>query len=160
MKTTLLLCALFAGVGSLAAQPVTVPALGPRYKQTRERAEILFGARNGSFPVPDARIGLFQPPTETSPSVTQAAKSPVIEKPVASDETLLNEILAMLTKSKGGGLVAVGNRTVLTFGQNVYREGDILAVPMREGPVRVRITRISGNSVTLALNDSEVVWRF
>jgi hypothetical protein len=160
MKRILLLCACLAGVGSLAAQPVTVPTLGPRFKQTRERAEILFGHRNASVPLPDARAGLFQPPAETTPPVAPTTKNPSPEKPIASDATLLNEILAVLTKSKGGGLVLVANRTVLTYGQKVYRDGDILPVAMRGGTVQVRITRISSNSVTLSLNDHEVVWRF
>lgn len=160
MKRTLLLCACLAAIGSVAAQPVTVPTLGPRFKQTRERTEILFGHRNGSFPLPDARAGLFQLPPDTTPAATPATKNPSTEKPVASDETLLNEILAVLTKSKGGGLVLVANRTVLTYGQKVYREGDILPVLMRGEKVHVRITRISSNSVTLALRDNEVIWRF
>lgn len=160
MKRTLLLCLCLAGGADLAAQPVTVPTLGPRYKQTRERAEILFGHRNGALPLPDARTGLFQTPVEMVQPVTPNPRNPLTEKPVASDETLLNEILAVLTKGKGGGLVLVGNRTVLTYGQKVYREGDILPVPVKGENVHVRITRILGNAVTLSLNDNEVVWRF
>lgn len=160
MKRIRWLFVCLAGCASLAAQPVTVPTLGPRYKQTRERAEILFGRRNGNLPLPDPAAALFQTAVETTPTTTPTPKNPATEKPVASDESLLNEILALLTKTKGGGLVLVGNRTVLTYGQKVYREGDILPVPIRGENVHVRITRISGNAVTLSLNDNEVVWRF
>ena len=146
-----------AAVGnSKATQPVTVPALGPRYKQTRERAEILFGHRNGSYPLPDPRVSLFQTPVEAIPS-TQPGKTPVPE-PVGSDETRLAEALAAL--KGGGGFLTTEAGTYLTVGTNRYREGDSLPVSVRSGTVELRIVRISGNSATVALNQTEAVLRF
>ena len=163
MKTLFLLGAALLGTGGVQVQPVTVPTLGPRYKQTRERADILFGRRDGSYPLPDPRFGVFQGPAEPPPPVASTPKSTPTQKPPGYDEALLEEVLAVLTKGnrgKGGIVVTPTGRTVLTVGQRVYREGDTLSVPVRGTNVEVRIARISGNSVTLALNENEVFWRF
>ncbi|MEO7414691.1 MAG: hypothetical protein ABIZ81_15180 [Opitutaceae bacterium] len=157
MKLRTIICGTLLTVASAAAQPVTVPALGPRFKQTRERAEVMLGRRNGSYPAPDVNLSLFQTPVTAT--VTSANTEPEPE-PVGSDETLLAEAFATLTKGKGGILVTPDGRAHLTVGPKTYRQGENLPVVLRTGTIDLRIARITGNSVTLTLNESEVVWRF
>jgi hypothetical protein len=161
MKRILRLTACFSllGAAGLSAQPVTVPALGPRYKQTRERVEILFGRRDGSYPLPDVRTPLFQTAAD-SPSAGNPAPKPDRDEPEQSDEFRLAEAVAVLKNSGTGGLVSSGGRTIFTYGRKPYKEGDPLGVVLRGGTVVLRITRITTTSVTLTLNGKEAVWRF
>ena len=79
MNLTRLLCFSLCGITSgafLAAQPVTVPTLGPRYKQTRERAEVLFGHRGGDYPLPDPSFAILQVPAVVPSAPTQPSATP------------------------------------------------------------------------------------
>jgi hypothetical protein len=159
MKSPLLIFVSLLPLATMAAQPVdqpiTVPSFGPRFRQIRERAEVLFGRRDGAFPPPDARLNLFQNPEGTV--IVQQGKVPELE-PMGSDETLLNEAVAAL-KGKGGFAIQ-GNRTFFAVGGKNYGEGDSISVPLRAGPVLLRVTRISRSGVTLTLNQVEAEIRF
>jgi hypothetical protein len=155
MKSPRLVCVSLLALGSLAAQPVTVPMLGPRFKQTRERAEVLFGRRNGAYPRPDAGVNLFQSPAETvrSPDTPEPG-------PVGSDEMLLSEAVAVLKRGGGGTVLAPNGSMLLSVAGKSHGEGDSISVPLRTGTIDLRIIRISGKNVTLRLNQSEAVLRF
>jgi hypothetical protein len=159
MKSRALLCALlFFSAGRAAAEAIVVPALGPRFKQTRERTDALFGLRTGTLPPSDSQTNLFRASAELTPP-RQTTQIDVSRSNQPSDETILQEALAALKKG-GGGLVALGGRYHLTFNQKVYKDGDVILVPVRGRSVEIRIIRVSVGSVTLALNDNEVVWWF
>ena len=160
MNHRLKLCAFIVlGVGAVQAQPIAVPALGPRFKQTHERAEALFGPRNGTHPLPDAQLNLFRASADIAPPRVTPAAGEAPRPVLPADQTILQEALAALKKG-GGGLVAIGGRTHLTFNQKVYKDGDSLSIPVRGKAVEIHITRISSSSVILSLNESEVVWWF
>lgn len=158
MRIGLTVCILIIFAGTAPAQPITVPSLGPRFKQTRERVDTLFGPRDASRPPPDPQLNLFRAPSEAAiPRTAPRTRAPVNH--AASDEFVLQEALAVLKKG-GGGIVMLGDRTRLTFNQKIYRDGDYLVVQVRGSVIRLKIVLITSNSVTLALNESETVWRF
>ncbi|MEO6567680.1 MAG: hypothetical protein ABIO94_02870 [Opitutaceae bacterium] len=155
MKPRTFICGCLFAIASVSAQPVAVPAFGPRFKQIRERADVMLGRRNGSTPPLDTNINLFQTPN--TPTASPADNTPEPE-PVGSDDTLLAEALVVL-KGKVNTMVREG-RSVVSVGPTSYREGESLPVQLRTGKINLRITRITANSVTLALNESVKVFRF
>jgi hypothetical protein len=160
MKTILRVCAGLSCVVSLTAAlspPPTAPNFGPRFRQTRERADVLLGHRDGSYPVPDPRANLFQAPAEAS-LATQTANTPDPE-PAGSDETLLADAVNALKASRGG-FVSLNGIAYLSVGTQRYREGDSLSVPLRSGIIEIRVISIGSKSAILRLNDVEATLRF
>lgn len=143
----------------LLAQPITVPALGPRFKQTRERVNVLFQYRDGSYPALDPEINLFRPLPDLA--VRPAAPKEILPSAQSgdADESLLNQALVSFKKG-GGGIVIASGHAHLTFNQKIYKEGDYISVGVGNKLLRILISRITTNSVTLNLNDTEAVWRF
>ncbi len=146
-----------AGAGG-RAEVITVPALGPRFKQTRERIADLFQNRNGTYPVPDPRQNPFRTGTDpvgestpTATAVPAAALSP------DSDAAILRQGIA--TIKVGGWLV---NRGVpyVTINQRSYKEGDVILVRVQAKAVYLRVKGITQNTVTLTLNEAELTLRF
>jgi hypothetical protein len=147
---------------TLLAQPVTVPALGPRFKQTRERIDSLFQQRDPNRSLPDQQptTNLFRPLLDSENSRPVPSTQATSTEPREDiDETVLNQALLILKKG-GGGIVTVMGRTHLTYNQKIYKEGDYISVALGDRLRRILIRGISTNSVTLALHDSQVVWRF
>lgn len=156
-KAGLLACLTSLAVAQVnGAEAIKPPFLGPRFKQTRERTEALFkdqATSNAAGELPTSLFRFSPPPTAS------VENTPQNEKPIVSDETILNEVLATLKKG-GGGQMTRDGRTVVTFNQKVYKAGDSISVALPAGPVQVQVVMIARKTVTLGLNESQIMWAF
>lgn len=137
------------------AQPVLVPTLGPRYKQTRDRVEEMFRYRNGKAPELDPKVNLFR----ISSHNTEAPDIPVQTKqePAAPDEVILKLAIATL---KAGTVIKDGRAYLVVDGVRRYEEGDFVTATVRGKPVRLLVKRVGQNTATLAYNSAETVAKF
>ncbi|HEX2853799.1 MAG TPA: hypothetical protein VHO24_11215 [Opitutaceae bacterium] len=136
------------------AEPVVVPMLGPRYKQTRERIEVLFRYRNGDLPPLDTSVNLFRiaPHSSAPPELPQTK----VEEPAPPDEMILKLAVATL---KAGTVTARG-RSYLVINKKQYEEGDFIPTLVRGKTVRLLLKRVSQNTATLSYNGVEMVASF
>jgi hypothetical protein len=138
------------------AEPVVVPSLGPRYKQTRERVEELFRYRNGKVPAPDPKTNLFRvaPYNTVLPDLpVQTTKS---EEPSAPDEVILRLAVATLK----GGTLTIGGQSYLSVNKKRYQEGDRIVTKVHDKPVVLILKRLAQKTATLSLNEAEIVVQF
>lgn len=138
------------------AQPVTVPSLGPRYKQTRERVEELFRYRNGNVPPPDPKLDLFRVvPYSGSPPPELPTPTKVEEKSLP-DEVLLKLAVATIK----AGTVTQGGRSYLIANKKRYEAGDFVVTVVRGKPVRLQLKYVAHNTATFAYGEAEMVASF
>lgn len=135
-----------------SAQPIVVPSLGPRYKQTRERVDELFRYRNGTLPVPDPQLNLFRVAAYNSvfPELPVQTR---VDEPAVSDEMILKLAVATLK----GGTLTVGGRSYLTINQKRHTEGDIIVIRVRDRPVSLLLKHLTPNSATFSYKSAEIV---
>lgn len=149
-RRRLLLLFAIAGGCLSAAQPITVPALGPRFKQTRERIDAIFKYRTGEDSVPDPKLNLFRTATApaTAPEIPDVRKN----EPVDSDEVILQQTVASLRRSN----MKRGDQLLLLINQKTYQEGSIVPTRYKDRPVLLEIKAVSENSVTFGYNQAQL----
>jgi hypothetical protein len=145
-----------------AAESVPAAAFTARAKQTRERIDILFRHHNDA---PTTPPGPNQNPFRTAADVPAPAISSSADQPgesvqssfPTSDDVLLKQAVATL---KIGGTVVIGGQINVSINQETYREGGSIIARIQGTPVYLHVRRITSNSVTFALNDSELTQPF
>jgi hypothetical protein len=139
------------------AQPILVPTLGPRFKQTRDRVEEMFRYRNGKAPELDPKVNLFR----ISSHNTESPEVPVQttkQEPEAPDEVILK--LAIATLKAATIITGDGRAYLVVDGKKRYEEGDFITATVRGKPVRLLVKRVGQNTATLAYNSAETVAKF
>jgi hypothetical protein len=147
-------------VGKAPAPPAP---LSPRFQQIRQKMSALFDARNAPPVPPDSRSNPFRPagaaPVAPLPAVEGAAPVPVA---VNNDLVSLQQAVATL-RVKGTVQLGKTLQLIINSGpgkERAYKEGDILSVALAPDSVNLRVRVITRNSVTLTLNDAEMVLKF
>lgn len=141
-----------------------MPAAGftARAKQTRERIDTLFRHRNDAPAPTGPDQNPFRTATDipvaatTSSSAGQPADSAQPSFPT-SDDVLLKQAVATL---KISGTVVIGGQINVSINQETYKEGGSIIARVQGTSVYLHVRRITSNSVTFALNDSEVIQAF
>ncbi len=139
------------------AQPVTVPALGPRYRQTRERIDALFQYRNGTYPLSDPSRDLFRfgdaPPPQIS---TEANKLDLT--PSDSDDAILRRAITGFNL----GRIGQGGVSYVTVNEKRYKEGESVPTRLRDRdkPVFLFVKYVTLTSVTFSYHTAEQVIQF
>ena len=147
-----------------SAEKAPAPPLSPRFKQVRERIDVLFQNRNETPPPPNPRLNPFRPPglpvsnpdpAQLSPDLgLSLTPAPVIP---ASDLARLQEGVATL---KVSGTFEKDGRLYLVINAKPYKNNDVIQTQVQGEPVYMRVREISRRSVTVALNDAEMTLRF
>lgn len=143
--------------------PPPVP-LSPRFQQIRDRIGALFNTRNAPPPPPDPLANPFRAPG-AGPAVLLPAADGTMPEPVVVNDDLARLQQAVATL-RVRGTVQRGRllQLVITSApgkEGTYKEGDIINVVLPPGdPVHVRVRQISAHSVTLTVNEAEMVLRF
>lgn len=138
---------------------VTVP-LTPRFRQIRDRTNVLFHDRLETPPPPDPRYNPFRAPgtvpimvatvgNDGSPTMAPAAPS--------NDLVTLQQVVATL---KIGGTITRQGRLFLTINSGLYKERDIISITVQDQPVHLRVRQITATSVMFSLNDAEYTLKF
>lgn len=148
-------------VGAAPAAPVP---LSPRFQQIRTKIAALFDTRNAPPRPVDPRTNPFRPvgaaPVAPIPAIEGAEPPPVVAN---SDLTLLQQAIGTI-RVKGTVQRGKVMQLVITSGpgkEGTYKEGDIINVALPTGdPVHLRVRSVSARSVTLTLNDAEMVLKF
>jgi hypothetical protein len=132
------------------AQPIAVPALGPRYKQTRERIDALFQYRNGTYALPDTAQNPFRTGeiAQTTPTPDTAKRDPV---PPDSDDAILRKAIASIQLAR----MEVGGVSILVANRKQYKAGDSISIRFRDHTVNILVKDISPIGVTLSYNTVE-----
>jgi hypothetical protein len=144
--------------------PTAPIPLSPRFQQVRTKIGALFDTRNAPPRPPDPRTNPFRPvgaaPLAPLPVVEGAEPPPVV---VNNDLTLLQQAVGTI-RVKGTVQRGKVMQLVITSGpgkEGTYKEGDIINVALPTGdPVHLRVRLVSARSVTLTLNDAEMVLKF
>jgi hypothetical protein len=156
--------ALFLAVLPAQVRPadgVPAAAIAARVKQTKARIEVMFRHRNDAPAAVEPNQNPFRTPSDASSASSIApGGQPTDTQPPAeptSDDVLLKRAVATL---KISGTVVIGDQVNVTINQETYREGGNITVRVLGAPVYLHIRRITPNSVTFALNDSELIQPF
>lgn len=156
-----LLCPLLTGAAALSVQAAT-PVIGEQFFQdTNARIEDLFQHRNNPpkppGPLDDPfRIGDAPLASSLNLNGDSTSSSGVASLP-PSDDSLLRQAAGGLTF---GGILQIGDVQVLVINKTSYKEGGILSVRLQGTPVYLRIISITGNTVTLGLNEARLTLHF
>ena len=142
--------------------PAAPIPLSPRYQQVRDRIGALFNTRNAPPAPPDPTANPFR-----APGAAPIASVPGVEgaPPVAvsDDLTLLQQAIATI-RVKGTVTRNKILQLVINTGpgkEGTYKEGDIINVALPTGdPVHVRVRQVAPHSVTLTVNEAEMVLKF
>jgi hypothetical protein len=148
-------------VGKTPAAPVP---LSPRFQQIRTRINALFSTRNAPPPPPDPLANPFRPagavPVVALPGTEATTPMPAA---LTNDLTSLQQAVATLRVK---GTVQRGQilQLVITSApgkEGTYKEGDVINVVLAQGDsVHLRVSHVSAHSVTLTVNEAEMVLRF
>ena len=180
MKTLRLLCLLFTASALVCAASVesAVPAVpvvpaaktppkasvpnpfAPRFKQVRDRIDVLFQHRNEPPPPPDARSNPFRTPGATplpAPSAGPKGGETALAPDMATDLSLLQQSVATLRVS---GVFEIAGRSHLVINARPYKEGDVIQTQVLGEAVYLRVREISKRSVTLELNEAQMTLKF
>jgi hypothetical protein len=162
---------------STSVTPATPPKtsvpnpLAPRFKQVRDRIEVLFQNRNDVPPPLEPRFNPFRSPTApaaptlaTAPLPTVgtanaegASTSPVPPPPANTNLATLQQAVATL---KVSGVFEITGKSHLVINARPYKEGDVVQTLVAGETIYLRVREISKRSVTLVLNDAEMTLRF
>ena len=146
-------------VGKAPAAPVP---LSPRFQQVRDRIGALFNPRNASPTPPDPMANPFRAPgaAPIAPLAGVDGGTPIA---VDNDLVLLQQAVATI-RVKGTVTRNKVLQLVINTGpgkEGTYKEGDIINVVLSAGdPVHVRVRQVAPHSVTLTVNDAEMVLKF
>lgn len=156
-----LLAAMTLAVAALAADKAepSNPASGAstpaaRFKQVRERADALYRFRNQPPAPPAPEENPFRPvgPVRMAGSVgTPVAAAE--ESTTPTDLAVLQQAVATLRVS---GFFEKEGESYLVINLRAYRVGDVVPGSVRGETIYLRVREIGRNSVTLALNDTEI----
>lgn len=152
------------GPPPIGNSPTAPVPLSPRFQQIRTKIGALFNTRNSPPTPADPRTNPFRPagaaPLAPLPVIEGADPVPVVAN---SDLVTLQQAVATLRVK---GTVQRGKimQLVITSApgkEGTYKEGDIINVALPTGdPAHVRVRQISPRSVTLTLNEAEMVLKF
>jgi hypothetical protein len=140
---------LLATAWSAQAQPVSVPALGPRYKQTHERIEALFQYRNGTYALPDTKLNPFR-----SGELAMTQPTPDLKReqpPQDSDDAVLRRAISMLQLAR----MEFGGVSILVANQKPFKAGETMPVRFRDRTVQIVVKDITPAGVTLVYGTAE-----
>ncbi len=162
-KPGILSAAKAKGPPTAKTSAVLVP-LSPRFQLTRTHIAALFDTRNAPPAPIDPLANPFRS-TGAAPVVPSVGTEGTTPLPVAlnSDLTSLQQAVATL-RVKGTVQRGKTLQLVITSApgkEGTYKEGDIINVLLPPGdPVHLRVRQISTHSVTLTINDAEMVLKF
>jgi hypothetical protein len=144
--------------------PASQPPLSPRFKQVRQKIDVLFKNRGETPPAPDPRQNPFRPAGAVA--VADAGRAagasgevnlPAVPEPPSSDLTKLQGSVATL---KIGGRLQTGGQLYLMINGKPYKENEVITTQVQGEPVYLRIRQISSREVTLGLNEAEMTLKF
>ncbi len=164
LKPGILSAAKAKGPPPIAKTPAAPVPLSPRFQQIRDRVDALFHTRNAPPAPPDPLANPFRAPG-AGPALPLPAADGATPEPIVVNDDLARLQQAVATL-RVRGTVQRGKllQLVITSApgkEGTYKEGDIINVVLPPGdPVHVRVRQISRNSVTLTVNDAEMVLRF
>lgn len=132
------------------AGPARIPAA--RFKQVRDRAAALFQSRN-------------QPPADPVPvenplrTVADVARPSGDTEPARNNEpapTELDTLQQAVATLRVSGMFEKDGTSYLAINSKPYRVGDVVPTVVQGETIYLRVREIDRNSITLALNDTEV----
>lgn len=145
-----------------AALPAATPVIGTQlFQETNARIEDLYQHRDHP-PKPLGPVdNLFRIPetalvANAGPGDSKGPPLPEVTPP-SSDEAMLRRAVSTMAF---GGFLQIGDREVVVINKQSYREGGILTLRVDGAPVYLRIVSITGNSITLGLNDARLTLHF
>jgi hypothetical protein len=184
-RSTLCLLALLGGTAGLAgaaeksgtvpdkapvaAKPSSSPSYEEQFKEVKRRVAELFLHRNQTPPSPDPRCNPFRTPggvvlaPRAGPEREIGTKVPAGSEAITHDSapgnnlTLLQQAAATLRVS---GNVEKAGLTQLLINNRPYKEGDLVKTQVQGEEVFLRIKEIARRSVTLALEDAEMILKY
>jgi hypothetical protein len=157
-SSTIFLGGLLLAGAMLPARAAT-PVIGSQlFAETDARIDDLFHYRTNPPKPPgpmDDPFRVGDAPLASNLNLTGTGTGPL--PPGASDDAILRQAAGSLVF---GGILQVGEVQVLVINKASYKEGGILSVRVQGNPVYLRILSITGNSVTLGLNDARLTLHF
>lgn len=145
--------------GTALALPAATPVIGTQlFAETDARIDDLFHYRNNPPKPPGPLEDPFRvgdAPLANSLNLNGTGTGPL--PPGAPDDAILRQAAGGLVF---GGILQVGEVQVLVINKASYKEGGILSVRVQGSPVYLRILSITGNSVTLGLNEARLTLHF
>lgn len=133
------------------------PPLSPRFLQVRDRINTLFQHRNDAPPAPDLRANPFRPAgSAATPVGGPAPGAPPPELP-GNDLALLQQAVATL---KVSGTFERADQMYVVVNSRPYKKNEVIQSRAEGQPVYLRVREITRNTVTLALNDTELALKF
>ncbi|MEO6875287.1 MAG: hypothetical protein ABI222_10755 [Opitutaceae bacterium] len=154
----LLLLPLLATAAALAGRAAT-PVIGSQlFQETNARIDDLFQHRNNPPKPPAPLDDPFRIGNAPLASAMNLSGAPGVPAPLGvSDEAVLRRAAGVLTF---GGILRIGDTEVLVINKASYKQGGILSVRLQGSPVYLRIISITGDSVTLGLNEARLTLHF
>ena len=153
------LCLLGLGLAAAISSQAATPVIGSQlFQETDARIQDLYQQRN-SPPKPPGplddpfRVG----DAPLASNLNLSGNSSTTAEPATTDESLLRQAASTLVF---GGILQVGDIQVLVINKASYKEGGILSVRLQGDPIYLRILTITGNSVTLGLNEARLTLHF
>jgi len=161
MKPSPLPCllSLLLVLAAVRTLPAATPVIGAQlFQETNARIEDMFQHRDNPPKPPGPADDPFRigNPLAAGPSAG-TAQDITGPAPGTPDEVILRQAAAGLVF---GGLLQVGDVQVLVINKGSYKEGGILSVRLQGTLFYLRILRITGNSITLGLNEARLTLHF
>lgn len=130
------------------------PPLSPRFIVVRERINTLFELRNEAPPPPDPRSNPFRP---LGPLVA-ASTTPGAAPTIAGDDLVL--LQQAITTLRVSGTLEKDEQFYVMVNNRPYKKDDVIQARAEGEIVYLKVREITRQTVTLALNDTELTLKF
>lgn len=162
LAATLLVAAGSAHAAAAKPDSATAAALKKiteRYALTKQRIATLLDQRMHPEPLSSVLPNPFYRAPDLPPADGAVASAPDVAVPAAPDASDADTLAKYAATLKISGVVVLNGQPHLTVNSTLCKIGDVIPVGPKDHAVYLQIVRITGDELTLGLNEAQQVIR-